>query len=100
MDFFEILDLSTPKIRQKYLLKTKYLKKCSLQATAVNGCAYFVEPENWHGNSKFIIFVRSCALKLQVTKKSFEACNYTKSYLRSLALKFYVKINRFKPREC
>jgi hypothetical protein len=38
MDFFEILDLSTPNIRQKYLLKTKYLKNFSLQATAVDGC--------------------------------------------------------------
>jgi hypothetical protein len=38
-DFFEILDLSSPNIRQKYLEKTKCLKKNSLQATAVDRCA-------------------------------------------------------------
>ena len=38
MNFFEILDLSTPNTREKYLLKTKCLKKISLQATAIDGC--------------------------------------------------------------
>ena len=37
-DFFEILDLSTPNTREKYLLKAKYLDFFSLQATAVDRC--------------------------------------------------------------
>ena len=36
--FFEILDLSSPNIRQKYLLKTKCLNFFSLQTTAVDRC--------------------------------------------------------------
>ena len=38
--FFEILDLSSPNTRQKYLLKTKCLDFFSLQATAVDRCEY------------------------------------------------------------
>ena len=38
MDFFEILDLSSPNTREKYLLKTKCLVIFSLQATAVDRC--------------------------------------------------------------
>ena len=36
--FSEILDLSTPNTREKYLLKTKCLDFFSLQATAVDRC--------------------------------------------------------------
>ena len=42
MDFFEILDLSSPNIRQKYLLRTKCLDFFSLQATAVDRCDLYV----------------------------------------------------------
>ena len=38
MDFFEILDLSIPNTRQKYLLRTKCLNFFSLQATVVDRC--------------------------------------------------------------
>ena len=38
IEIIEILDLSSPNIRQKYLEKTKCLKKNSLQATAVDRC--------------------------------------------------------------
>ena len=41
MDFFEILDLSTPNIREKYLLKAKRLDFFSLQATAVARCGFY-----------------------------------------------------------
>ena len=37
-NLFEILDLSTPNTRKKYLLKTKCLNFFSLQATAVDRC--------------------------------------------------------------
>ena len=37
-DFFEILDLSTPNTRQKYLLNTKCLNCFSRQAMAVDRC--------------------------------------------------------------
>jgi hypothetical protein len=37
----EILDLSTPNTREKYLLKKKCLVIFSLQATAVDRCVLF-----------------------------------------------------------
>ena len=40
--FFEILDLSSPNLREKYLLKTKCLNFFSLQATAVDRCGLLV----------------------------------------------------------
>ena len=48
-DFFEILDLSTPNTREKYLLKTKCLDFFSLQATAVDRCVP-CRPLEWQFN--------------------------------------------------
>ena len=39
--FSEILDLSSPNTKEKYLLKTKYLNFFSLQATAVDRCVLY-----------------------------------------------------------
>jgi hypothetical protein len=41
--FSEILDLSSPNTREKYLLKTKCLAFFSLQATAVDRCESYIQ---------------------------------------------------------
>ena len=55
MDFFEILDLSTPNTREQYLLKAKCLKKFSLQAKAVDGCVPECKPQ-WNRGAIYLQF--------------------------------------------